>query len=433
MRQRIIIHTPEPVSSPALYIEGLSLALAAEGVPLHVVCPANLQTRPAIESDPLVIVHPSLPRSTAASGFWGKVRDNLSFLGSSLAVLFRQSRRGDIIHFQYVLHFPFGALFFLVARCCRAKIVFTVHDPLPHKWLLPKALRGLERRSLAWAYKTSDSLIVHSEPGKRALIEHFEIDAEKIAVVVHGPYSLGRGSLPMPESKHLELLLFGALRENKGAHLAIEAVQQVFREGMPVRLTIAGSVLNRKEEEYWKRCRSLIANCPDPIRLLEGFVPDEQVPELLASCHCLLLPYTQFFSDSGVAFMALANGRPIISTRAGGLGSLLDASSAGIAIEEATVNSVSEAIRKAVGFAPKYFKERGDAGLAWVLEECGWPKVARLTRDIYRKFSRLDRTSGDSVAAAGAERNTAIGDQDPRSPVWASGPQTSSVDSSRSR
>jgi glycosyltransferase involved in cell wall biosynthesis len=196
---------------------------------------------------------------------------------------------------------------------------------------------------------------------------------------------LGTGHIPMPKSEYLEVLLFGALRENKGPNIAIEAVQQLYREGIRVRLTIAGSVLNRKEQNYWTRCGELIGNCPQPIRLIEEFIPDERLQELFEGCHCFLLPYTQFFSDSGVAYMALANGRPIISTRSGGLEWLLERSACGITIEEPTVEGVVTALRKAVKLGPENLDRMGHAGRAWVLEECGWPKVARATRTVYEE------------------------------------------------
>ena len=191
---------------------------------------------------------------------------------------------------------------------------------------------------------------------------------------------------PAPHSEYLEVLLFGALRENKGAHLAIEATQLLHCQGLPIRLTIAGSVLNRKEQGYWEACRKLIAACPQPVRLLELFIPDEDLPELFGACHCFLLPYTSFSSDSGVAFMALANGRPIISTKAGGLGSVLE-KSGGLAIEQPTTAAVATALERAVRLGPEALEKLGRAGQAWVLEECGWMKVARQTRQIYEELA----------------------------------------------
>jgi glycosyltransferase involved in cell wall biosynthesis len=380
----IIVHTPEPVSSPALYIEQFCLALANQGITLGLVCPKNLKTRSALEQNPLIHVYPTATRSTDRTrGFIRKAIGNLWFVHSSLWILSRTCGRDTIVHIQYALHFPLGILFFLVAHLRGSAIVFTVHDPLPHKWLPAGYLRLIEQQSLAWAYRLSRELVVHSEAGKQTLIKYFRIKADKICVIPHGPYSLGLGILPMPQSEYLEVLLFGALRENKGAHLAIEAVQQLFREGVKIRLTIAGAVLNCNEQPWWSNCRELIAAYPEPIRVIEDFIADEKLPQLLGNCHCMLLPYTSFFSDSGVAFMALANGRPIIATRVGGLSALLDSSGGGFAIEEPTVSGVVEALRKASDLGLSCLKSMGVTGTARVMTECGWPIVADGTRRLY--------------------------------------------------
>jgi glycosyltransferase involved in cell wall biosynthesis len=153
--------------------------------------------------------------------------------------------------------------------------------------------------------------------------------------------------------------------------------------GVPLRLTIAGRVLNERERAYWERCRVSIAAMPEPIQLIEEFVPEEKLPELFSRCHCLVLPYGAFYSDSGVAYLALANGKPLLATEAGGLGELLKASKGGILISEATVDAVEVAIREASEMEPGQLERMGREGTEWVLRECGWPKVASQTRKLY--------------------------------------------------
>ena len=400
--RRIFLHTPEPFSSAALYVDELSRALTLEGCPVHLVCPENHQARKAFERNPLITVHPTAARSTDRShGLFRKLLANARFLCSSCAVLFCNARRGDVVHFQYSLHLPFGALLFACARLRGCKIVYTAHDPLPHKWLLTPKLRWIERLALKWMYQVSDNIMVHSEAGKRPIVERFGQSSTKVKVIAHGPYELGAGVLAVPKSEYMEVLLFGSIRENKGVHLAIEAVQQLYGEGVPVRLTIAGSVLNRKEQGYWKRCQELIRQSPEAIRVIDEFVPDEKLPELFSGCHCFLLPYTEFFSDSGVAFMALANGRPIISTKAGGLGALLEASNGGYVIDEASVDAVAASLRHAVRLGVDHLNRLGGEGAAWVLQECGWPKIARETLRVYVSTPETALASGSRANVSG--------------------------------
>jgi glycogen(starch) synthase len=384
---RIVMHTPEPASSAALYVDALTEALAAESVRVRVVCPANHQALEAMGRNPLIEVWACCDRAIQR-GFsrLDKIAGNLRFIASSCRTLLRATKPGCIIHFQFVLHFPFGLIFFLCAKLKRARIIFTVHNPLPHKFLFPRRWHWAEMETLGLAYKWSDSLIVHSEAGKRKLVDTFHLRPEKIRVIVHGPYKLKKSVLPCAETTRLEVLFFGSLRENKGVHLAIEAAQSLVSAGVRLRLTIAGDVLNRKEQGYWKRCRALIDPKSAAIRLIETFVPDDDLPELFSNCHCFLLPYTTFSSDSGVAYMALANGKPIVATGAGGLEWLLENSRGGVLVHETTVEGVASALREAVDLGPAKLERMGRVGAEWVLTTCGWPRAARETRDLYAQF-----------------------------------------------
>jgi glycosyltransferase involved in cell wall biosynthesis len=335
-----------------------------------------------LEAEEQILVECCAPRSTTSAGALLKIFRNLRFLGSSCLVIWQRTRPGDCIHFQHILHFPLGAAFFLVSRLRGLRIVFTVHDPVPHNWLLPPSLRWIAKRTLQWAYAVSDLLVVHSEAGKLALVREFAQEPGRIEVIAHGPYPFSDELSPLPSWDRLELLLFGSIRENKGVHLAVEAVQRLHSEGVQVRLTIAGCVLNRTERGYWERCERLIAREPVAIVVREEFIPDSCLPELFGQAHCLLLPYTRFASDSGVAFMALANRRTIIATRVGGLSGLLD-SAGGIAIQTDTVDAVCEAIRQALALGPNELSLMGKKGAAYVMTECGWPKVAQDTKLAY--------------------------------------------------
>lgn len=413
----MVWHTLEPCSAAARYPREMITALTEQGVPIHLICPRNYQFREELSRDPLITLHLTRSRSVDTTrGLWTKIWTNTLFLISSCLALLRVGRRKGIVHFQHVLHFPFSALFFASAKLRGCTVIFTVHDPVPHKWLFPRPLRWIERGSLRWAYNVSDSLIVHSEPGKRALIEYFGIRANKIQVIGRGPYQLGAGLLPMPDSPQFRLLVFGAIRENKGVHLAIEAVQTLYREGMDVKLTIAGDVANGKESSYWGTCLELIAREPAPIRVRKEFIADELLPELFAGCHCLLLPYTAFFSDSGVAFMALANGRPIVATRAGGLAPLLDSAELGVTIDETTPEGVAASIRRAASLGVPELARLGRTGAKYVNEQCGWPKFARQTQEIYESYMPdPDIAIAPVPLGAGGKMNVVLHTPEPRS------------------
>jgi glycosyltransferase involved in cell wall biosynthesis len=84
--------------------------------------------------------------------------------------------------------------------------------------------------------------------------------------------------------------------------------------------------------------------------------------------------------------MALANAKPIVATQAGGLGWLIENSRGGIRIREASAAGVANALREALELGPANLERKGRMGAEWVLAECGWPRVARETQDLYAEL-----------------------------------------------
>jgi glycosyltransferase involved in cell wall biosynthesis len=387
-QSRIVLHTPEPGSGAGRYVYELARALASSGWNPTLLAPDNFeyQTRLSNESG-VVFSGLGLRANESGRGLLGRMLDNLRFLMGSCVAQCRTARKGQIIHFQFPLHLPFGLVPFVLAKLLGCKIIFTAHDPVPHKWLFPVPWNRIERWSLACIYGLSDRVIVHSAAGFQRVTAEFAVGAGKLAVIPHGPFSLPGYAEDVLQTDSLNILLFGALRENKGIHLAIQAVQNLVRQGIPVRLTIAGETPNAKEAEYWSVCERLLAESSAGIELVNRYIQEEEMPALLAQSHCVLLPYTTFSSDSGVAALALSNGKPIIATSRGGLGELLRATELGITIEEPTVAGVQAALLKASQASPAELRRLGQNGADHILENCSWSVVARKTGDLYGGLS----------------------------------------------
>lgn len=284
-------------------------------------CPANFAYAADLASSGVEVSY-SATRGTEPGSLRTRITRNFRFFWLHFIRQLSVCGPGDIFHVQFPLYFPLGLVSFLVAKARGSRVVFTAHDPVPHKWLLPESVRILERGALRLAYDLSDVIIVHNEADRRLLIENFGQPSSKVSVVPHGPLSAG-SFLPFSgHSASLDLLLFGSIREDKGIHLAIEAVRGLNERGRRVRLTIAGAVANARETEYWDRCKSLIAQAGDCIRVEERFIADGELPGIIGRCHAVLLPYTGANSESGVAALALGNKRAIIARNVGGLSTL---------------------------------------------------------------------------------------------------------------
>jgi len=380
---RVIVHTPEPRDGAAKYVSELVVALREAREDVILFCPENFEYRDAVLAAGVEISNaPS--RDVSQAGLVRRVVRNLTFMFKAARAQYKLVHRGDVVHFQNTLHLPLGFVFYWLVSMKGGRIVLTAHDPLPHRWRFPQSMRWIEKGMLKIAYSLCDAIVVHNENGKEILLKEFQQNSERIAVIPHGPDTHAQHNSEFPEFDCLRLLAFGSIRENKGIHLAIEAVQRLCKGGgIPVRLTIAGKLYTAAEQGYWRRCEELIAAAPEPMELLVRFITDDEISPLLARHHAVILPYLDFFSESGVAALSLSHQRPMIATPTGGLREILDMSPCGIAIKQPTVEGVEEAISKALSLGRGQLKEMGIAGDKFLQSTRSWGTIAMRTCDLY--------------------------------------------------
>jgi glycosyltransferase involved in cell wall biosynthesis len=384
--ERFIMHAPEPSQGSAKYVAELVAAMAHAGMPVILFCPANFEYADQVIAAGAEIA-PMPARDVSPANLASRLFRNFLFLGNAMIAQLRLERRGDIVHFQFPQHLPLGFVFYWIALLKGGKIVLTAHDPVPHRWRLPRFLRWLERGMLKLQYDLCAAIIVHNQRGHEILVQEFNQDAERVFIVPHGCWMEGNGDDDYPEFDAFRLLAFGAIRENKGIDLVIDAVEMLSgKSAVPVRLTIAGTLNNAAEEEYWQACKDRIARSPDSIEVIERFIEDEEVAPLIARHHALILPYRDFFSESGVATQSLTHRRPILATASGGLQDLLQQGRCGVGIETSTVDGVAAAISTSIGLGPRELQAMGIRGDSFLRANRSWEAVAQQT---YRVYSKL--------------------------------------------
>ncbi len=388
MRQptpRVLLHTSEPSSGAARYVADLALALHAAGERVAVFCPPNFAYLNEF-SVAGVSIASSEVRPTQPGSLGARLRRNIQFLVSTTLRQVRLTTSHDLVHFHFPIYFPAGLLMFLLAKIQARAIVFTAHDPVPHKWLFPANLRFLEKRCLRLAYSWSDRIIVHNHAAVDLLSTEFGQPTLKITVIPHGASTRRCSSPPTVTAGPLRLLLFGSIRENKGIDLAIKAVQSLNAEEVQVCLCIAGSVANAREQEYWLLCKEQIARHDYGIVVLERFIPDEEAAALIADCDAVLIPYRDFESESGVAAQALSSGRAILASNIGSLAALLSSADLGIPITSVSAEGVKTAISTAMSLGRTGLQAKGQRGFEFVRDYRSWEAVARRTSALYAEL-----------------------------------------------
>ena len=226
------------------------------------------------------------------------------------------------------------------------RVFYTVHNVLPHRYP-PMVPRRLMRHWIRRACLHCDGLFVHSQRLADELAAFLGPRRPPITVVPHGVWTVPDAPAEVSPAERLNarrLLFFGAIRRNKGLHLLLDAAAQL----AGYRLTIAGEPLEQEyfDTEIMPRVRAARAAGVD-VELRDGFVPDDQVGPLFTGHSAVVLPYTsQFVAQSGVAFMALEYGVPVVSSEAGALKDLLGEYRLGETFETGSADALAAAVRR---------------------------------------------------------------------------------------
>lgn len=224
------------------------------------------------------------------------------------------------------------------------KVFYTAHNVLPHRYpqWIPKRLM---HRWIRRACLRCDGLFVLSDQLAGKLSDFLGKPHPPIRVAPHGVWTVRdcvQGPFMQERLAWKRLLFFGSIRQNKGLDLLLRAA-----DNLPgYAITIAGSP---DEPEYFQseilpRVKRL-RDAGMRVDLLDRFVADDELGKLFATHSAIVLPYTKgFVAQSGVAFMALAYGVPMVTSDVGGLGDLMREFKVGITYHEATPEHLIAAI-----------------------------------------------------------------------------------------
>lgn len=270
--------------------------------------------------------------------------------------------------------FVFAVPTMLLLRLTGARLIFVVHDVLPHAWRFSERLRALERFGYFAIYAAASDIVVLSEPSRAMMRRAFPRLRVPVSVIEHGVFLLPRQTV-LPG--HGQLLCFGTIRRNKGTLAAMAGVVAAASDGVPVRLVIAGEA-HWVDTGYADACAAFAATAPDVIDLRIGYVADDALAELFEQSDALLMPYSDFHSQSGVALLAASNGRPAIASAAGGIATLIDEGMAAVVIAEpVSPESVAAAVRSFFAAPAATWRVRAEEYRAETLRRRSWLAIAR--------------------------------------------------------
>ena len=223
----------------------------------------------------------------------------------------------------------------------RPPVVAVAHNPADHG-------AGLLRRSVARSVlRRCDAVFTHA----RTLEEELAAAYPGVPTASHPlpspeigelpPRKEARGQLQIPVDRKVALFL-GLIRSYKGVDLLLEAISRQAADSNWM-LVVAGEPWEDLGPVLGQQVRALgIANL---VQLRLGWVPEAEVPLLLAAANLVVLPYRSG-SQSAVAPLALAAGLPVISTRVGGLAEVVDDGVNGVLVEPGSVDELARAFEE---------------------------------------------------------------------------------------
>ncbi len=287
----------------------------------------------------------------------------------------RAARARDVVHFQWLdLQYLDWAL--LPDR----PLVLTAHD------LLPREPRAGQARAQRLLYDRVDAIVVHSDYGRRQLVDVLGVPAEKVHVIHHGAFEhLARlpAGPPPPELDRAPsapparpvALFFGLIRPYKGVETLLEAWRgiagaELWVVGMP-RVPLD----------------PLRAAAPPGVRFVPRFVDDGELAGLFARADVVVLPYTRTerLDFSGVLATALAFGKPIVLSDIGGFGEVA-ATGAGVLVPPDDPQALRAALQRLID-DPGERARLSAAAAAAAAGPYSWDEAARQTLALYRALA----------------------------------------------
>jgi len=220
-----------------------------------------------------------------------------------------------------------------VARKVDAPIITVLHTVLTDPSRRQRAiLEQLGRESV--------ELVVMTDTGRLRLIDHYDVDPDRIKVIPHGSADIQAvpAGTTLPTDRPA-ILTWGLLGEGKGIEWAIEAMAQLADLDPRPCYYVVGQTHPRVLEQFGEQYRDDLirraadAGISDMVRFDARYLDNSELHQIVRQADVVLLPYDSLDQvTSGVLIEAVAAGKPVVSTGfpharellAGGAGLLVD-------------------------------------------------------------------------------------------------------------
>jgi D-inositol-3-phosphate glycosyltransferase len=249
------------------------------------------------------------------------------------------------------------------------------HNVLPHERSRVDLLLG--RRALGAA----DGFLVHSESDAENLREL--LPGAPMRVHPHPRYEAFAGDAPDRETARAQLgigpdekvaLFFGYVRAYKGLDLALRALALCKEPGL--RLWVVGEFYEDRAP-YDSLINEL--GLDDRVRIVDRYVANEEVAAYFQAADLVLQPYRSA-TQSGIAQIAFAFGKPVLATAVGGLPEQIEDGVSGLLVPPDDLPALATAMDRY--FSDPALAARLAKGIAAAAARFSWRGLAGSLREL---------------------------------------------------
>lgn len=307
----------------------------------------------------------------------------LSAFSTDLAIV-KDRIDGDIVH----VHTWYTALAgYYAKQLYDPRLVMTVHSLEPKRPWKEQALGNAYRLS-TWAEKTGieacDRVIAVSYADAKDVVECYDVAHGKIKVIPNGvdveafqrrqdPQVLAKYSVRNPY-----VLFLGRLSRQKGVFDLVSASSR-----LPEDVTLV-LVTGPADEPGITAELSKQLEGRRNILWIDKILPRNEVVALLSGSSVFVAP--SLYEPFGIMNLeAMACGRPVVSTRVGGIVDVVVDGETGLLVPPGNPEELSEAIRRIL-LNSELGERMGEAGRERVERMFTWKRVAEETLSLYREM-----------------------------------------------
>jgi glycosyltransferase involved in cell wall biosynthesis len=248
--------------------------------------------------------------------------------------------------------------------------------------LVPHEPRFYDAAFSAWMMRNSDGYLVMSDSVERDL-DRLKPGAPRRRVPhpFYAQFDRGRWTRETARAA-LGLtgevaLFFGYVRHYKGLDTLLQAWALVRRERPDATLVVAGEFYE-KPEAY-----AALAREAGGVRLLNRYIPDDEVEALFRAADVTVLPYRSG-TQSGVTHVSHALGVPVIATRVGGITETVREGETGLTCAPEDPEALARTI---VRFFAEGLGARMAGPIAALRDAHSWESLARSTLDLVSELA----------------------------------------------